>query len=74
MNWADANAWAARLDLYGPSGPDGWRLPTVTDAGSPGCNVAYGGTDCGFNVVTSTGEMAHMYYLCPCQPPVAAGV
>jgi len=62
MNWTNANAWAASLDLYGPSGPDGWRLPTVTDTGTSGCNFAYIGTDCGYNVNTATGEMAHMFY------------
>ena len=27
MNWADANAWAAGLDIDGVAGADGWRLP-----------------------------------------------
>lgn len=26
MNWADANAWAASLDIDGVAGADGWRL------------------------------------------------
>jgi len=63
MNWANANAWAVSLDLYGPSGADGWRLPAVTDTGTSGCDWSYsGGTDCGYNVDTATGEMAHMFY------------
>jgi hypothetical protein len=61
MNWGTANAWAAGLDPYG-SGITGWRLPTVTDTGTPGCDWSYGGTDCGYNVDTATGEMASMYY------------
>lgn len=43
-------------------GVEGFRLPKVVDSGAPGCNWAYSGTDCGFNVDTSTGEMAHLYY------------
>lgn len=61
MTWAAANAWAAALNPYG-SGITGWRLPTVTDIGTSGCNFAYSGTDCGYNVDTSTGEMASMFY------------
>lgn len=59
MNWGSANNWAAGLNINGYTG---WRLPTVTDTGTPGCNFAYSGTDCGFNVNTSTGELAHMFY------------
>lgn len=39
-----------------------WRLPTVTDTGTPGCNFAFSATDCGYNVDLSTGELANMYY------------
>jgi len=60
MNWFAAKDWAADLDI---NGFDDWRLPTVTDTGNDGCNFAYTGTDCGYNVDTSTGEMAHMYYI-----------
>lgn len=59
MIWADANAWATSLNINGYTG---WRLPTVTDTGTLGCNFAYSGTDCGYNVDTATGEMAHMFY------------
>lgn len=59
MGWVDANAWAAGLNI---SGITGWRLPTVTDTGPSGCDFAYTGTDCGYNVDTATGEMAHMFY------------
>lgn len=61
MDWATANTWAANLNINGYTG---WRLPSVTDTGTLGCNNSYaGGTDCGFNVDTSTGEMAHMFYV-----------
>ena len=50
MSWTAANTWAANLSIvdavnnitYG-----NWRLPTVTDTGTPGCDNAYSGTDCG---------------------------
>ena len=63
MNWDAAKTWADNL-VYG--GYDDWRLPTVLDTGSPGCDEAYGGTDCGYNVQTVAGgtvysELAHMY-------------
>ena len=61
MTWADANAWATGLDPYG-SGITGWRLPTVTDTGAPGCEFAFAGTECGYNVDTATSEMASMFY------------
>lgn len=60
MNWVDANAWAAGLDINGVTG---WRLPDTVDTGSSGCDYSItGGTDCGYNVDTSTSEMASMYY------------
>ncbi len=67
MNWGDANTWAANLSYGGYSD---WRLPTMIDTGSPGCDWANSGTDCGYNVQTrdaGTGtvysEMAYMYYV-----------
>jgi hypothetical protein len=59
MNWQDANAWAAQLNVGGVSG---WRLPSVVDTGTVGCNFTADGTDCGYNVDTTTGEMANLYY------------
>jgi hypothetical protein len=59
MNWSTATAWAAGLTIGSTSG---WRLPTVTDTGTSGCDYAYTGTDCGYNANTATGEMAHMFY------------
>ena len=59
MTWANATAWASGLNINGYTG---WRLPTVTDTGTSGCNYAYTSTDCGYNVNTATGEMARMFY------------
>ena len=61
MEWVTANNWAANLNPYS-SGITGWRLPTTIDIGANGCNFAYTGTDCGFNVDTATGEMASLFY------------
>jgi hypothetical protein len=60
MDWSTANAWASSLDIYSVTG---WRLPTMTDTGTPGCNFSHNGTDCGYNVETATSEMAHMFYI-----------
>jgi hypothetical protein len=68
MDWANANAWAAGLDVHGTTG---WRLPTMIDTGVPGCDYSLaGGTDCGFNVQTISpdgqtvfSEMAHLFYV-----------
>lgn len=68
MTWANANAWAAGLDVFGKTG---WRLPTMIDTGVPGCNISIaGGTDCGLNVQTISpdgqtvfSEMAHLWYV-----------
>jgi hypothetical protein len=63
-DWTTANMWAASLtDLGG-----GWKLPSVLDIGNDGCNFAYSGTDCGYNVYGSeagrrTGSpLAHMFH------------
>jgi hypothetical protein len=62
MTWAEAGEWIAAMNTANYLGVNTWRLPTVTDTGTPGCDYAYTGTDCGFNVDLSTGEMAHMFY------------
>ncbi len=60
MTWQQANDWAAQLTVGGVSG---WRLPDTIDTGTPGCNYSNtGGTDCGYNVDTTTGELANLYY------------
>lgn len=61
MGWADTSAWVASLNFNGISG---WRLPTVTDTGTPGCgSLFWSGGDCGYNVNTATSEMAHMFFI-----------
>jgi hypothetical protein len=59
MTWDNAVAWAGNLTV-GSFG--GWRLPTITDIGNDGCNFAYSGTDCGYNVDTGDSELAHLFY------------
>ena len=59
MNFPMANDWANTLSLGGYTN---WRLPNVIDTGNLGCDQAYIGTDCGWNVDLATGEMAHMFY------------
>ena len=66
MSWDNAVAWAANLSYYDSVRDvayDNWRLPVLIDIGNDGCNFSYDGTDCGFNVDTSTGELAHLFYL-----------
>ncbi len=60
MNWNVATAWAAGLTVGVETG---WRLPTIMDTGTPGCNFSVSGTDCGYNVQTSGSELAHLYYV-----------
>ncbi|TAK61571.1 DUF1566 domain-containing protein [Methylobacter sp.] len=60
MNWNNATVWAAGL-VY--QGYDDWRLPTITDTGPSGCNFANSGTDCGYNVDTSSSELAHLFFI-----------
>lgn len=59
MTWWGAQAWAADLSF---AGYDDWRLPTIVDTGTSGCNFSYNGTDCGYNAATATSELAHMYF------------
>lgn len=58
-----ATDWAANLSLTdGVNTYDNWRLPTLIDTGTLGCNNGFNGTDCGYNVNTATSEMAHLFY------------
>ena len=72
-SWLNQSNWASGLNTPGVltynwnpgvtvSWTGDWRLPEVIDIGDDGCNFGYSGTDCGYNVDTSTGEMAHLYY------------
>lgn len=60
--WSAAQTWIGTLNTASYLGVGNWRLPTVTDTGTSGCDYAFSGTDCGANVDLSTGEMAHMFY------------
>ena len=65
MTWSWAVRWADELSYYdsvrGTTHTD-WRLPTIIDTGAVGCDFAYTGTDCGYNVDASTSEMASLFY------------
>ncbi len=58
MTWVEAVAWADNLVYEGYSD---WRLPAMVDTGTLGCNYSYNGTDCGYNVATTTSELAYLY-------------
>lgn len=61
--WDNQVAWADALSVtFGSNTYTDWRLPRVIDIGNDGCNWSFNGTDCGYNVDTSTGEMAHLWY------------
>ncbi len=59
MNWNDAAQWVADLSYGGYSD---WRLPTVIDSATPGCDFAYNNGECGYNTDTSISEMAYLWY------------
>lgn len=58
--WEQAQAWAAQLTVAGVTG---WRLPKFFDQGTPGCNFSFNNTDCGFNSIPASSELAHMFYV-----------
>lgn len=60
--WYGATAFVGYLNSVSYAGTNQWRLPAIIDTGSIGCNYSNNGTDCGYNVDTSTGEMAKLYY------------
>jgi hypothetical protein len=62
MTWYGAMAWVEWLGSTGYAGADDWRLPAIIDTGAAGCQFAYVGTDCGYNVDTATGELASLWY------------
>lgn len=60
MDWNAAGTWASELTVHGVSG---WRLPSTSDIGAPGCDWSWGGTDCGYNSDPNSSELAHMYFV-----------
>jgi hypothetical protein len=70
MNWGAALHWIDAMNAANYLGYHDWRLPTMVDTGTPGCNYAYSGTDCGHNALTYDAgsgtvysELAYMYYV-----------
>ncbi|MGY6275222.1 hypothetical protein [Methylomonas sp. MgM2] len=65
MNWNEANVWVAGLEYHDTVRNvtySDWRMPTMVDLGAQGCNYAYSGTDCGYNVDTASSELASLFY------------
>jgi len=71
MNWGAALHWIDAMNADGGMGYLGyndWRLPTMLDTGASGCDFAYTGTDCGYNVQTGNAattvysELASLWY------------
>jgi len=64
MSWDDSQAFVGTLNSGSLLGITGWRLPKVIDVAPDGCpdDLDPNGVDCGYNVDTSTGEMASMFY------------
>lgn len=60
--WYGAGAFVNYLNSISYAGTDQWRLPEIIDIGTPGCSFPLNNVDCGYNVDTSTGEMAKLYY------------
>ncbi|HEC16172.1 MAG TPA: DUF1566 domain-containing protein [Sedimenticola sp.] len=50
MNWGGALYWIDAMNAANYKGYSDWRLPTVADMGTSGCDWASGGTDGGYNV------------------------
>lgn len=62
MDWAAANTWTANLVTgTGATAINDWRLPTMADPAAV-ANCTYSGTNCGYNVVTSSSEMASLFF------------
>ena len=62
LSWSEALDWIVSLNGFSHLGKQDWRLPAVIDTGAPGCNIAFTGTDCGYNVDLASSEMAHLFY------------
>ncbi|WP_310385181.1 PEP-CTERM sorting domain-containing protein [Roseateles sp.] len=60
LSWANAQAYAAGLNVGGVTG---WRLPQVTPSGDGACHFQTAGSDCGYNVNTANSELAHLFYV-----------
>ncbi len=54
MSWGAVLHWIDAMNAANYLGYDDWRLPSLIDVGGDGCNFAFSGTDCGFNVLTGS--------------------
>jgi len=68
MTWGAAYHWIDAMNAASYLGVNDWRLPALLDTGNPGCDFAYSGTDCGWNVQTGSAattvysEVASLWY------------
>jgi hypothetical protein len=62
VNYFGARAFINYLNSTNYGGTNQWRLPGITDTGAAGCDFAFAGTDCGYNVAPGSGELARLYY------------
>lgn len=62
VDWFGAKAFTTYLNSINYGGSTQWRLPTWTDTGAAGEQFGFSGTDYGYNVNTSSGELAKLYY------------
>ena len=62
VSWFGGQAFIGYLNSVSYGGSSQWQLPTVTDTGTPGCDIAFSGTDCAWNVDTSTSALAQLYF------------
>jgi hypothetical protein len=61
-NWNTAMTWASNLTTgSGATVISDWRLPTMADPATVR-NWSYGGTNAGYNVAPSSGEMASLFF------------
>lgn len=66
MSWERAKAWVAGLNYHDSVRKvdySDWRLPTMTDLASPGCDFSFSGSDCGYNVDPASSELAHLFHI-----------
>lgn len=54
MTWGAALHWIDAMNVANYLGASDWRLPKMLDVGDDGCNFAFYGTDCGYNVLTGS--------------------
>ncbi len=67
MNWNTAQSWITAMNGVSYLGRSDWRLPKMIDINNDGClnDIAFSGTDCGYNVVSvgpNASEMASLFY------------